>query len=171
VIYIREITEEDLEKINKYRNKKELIDLLGAPFRHISLAMDQNWFKTYQLNKEKNVRCAICLKETDEMVGVVYLTNIDWQARIGDYAIAIYEEEYRSKGIGKLATIEILNHGFADLNLNRIQLKVIESNEGAIRLYNKIGFKKEGLLRDTVFKGGKYHNQVLMSILKDDYAI
>jgi RimJ/RimL family protein N-acetyltransferase len=104
------------------------------------------------------------------MIGVVYLLDIDWQARSAVYAISIYEEKNKGKGIGKLATLKILEHAFNDLNLNRIQLEVLDYNEKAINFYNKIGFKKEGVIRESIYKNGEYHNQILMSILKKEFV-
>ena len=59
----------------------------------------------------------------------------------------------------------MLNHAFNDLNLNRIQLRVLENNESAINLYKAVGFKEEGLLREVVIKNNEYQNMFIMSIL------
>lgn len=55
------------------------------------------------------------------------------------------------------------------LGLNRIDLNVLKSNSAAIGLYEKCGFIVEGLLRKSVFKNGEYHDQLVMSLLCDEY--
>lgn len=56
----------------------------------------------------------------------------------------IGDSKNQGKGIGTFAVKEILNHGFNNLNLNRIQLNVLNYNHRAIKLYEKCGFKLEG---------------------------
>ena len=169
MIYLREISEKDIDVINNYRRDKKLVASLGAPFRYINIETDRNWFNSYQNNRSNNVRCAICLKNNDEFVGVIYLTNIDWISRTADFAISIGASRHRGKGIGREATLKILEHAFYDMNLNRVQLRVLDTNEPALKLYKSIGFKQEGLLREVVWKNNKYHNLFVMSILKKEF--
>ncbi|MBA9025651.1 GNAT family N-acetyltransferase [Peribacillus huizhouensis] len=169
MVYLREITEGDLKVINKHRSDKELITSLVTPFRYINNETDDKWFQSYQNNRNNNIRCVICTKESDEVVGVAYLLNIDWITKSAEFGIFIGELNYRGKGIGKKATIEMLQHGFNDMNLNRIQIRVLENNIPAINLYNKMGFKEEGLLREAIFKNNEYHNLIIMSILKQEF--
>ena len=75
------------------------------------------------------------------------------------------------KGYGTEATKLMLNHAFNNLNLNRIYLKVLEDNPRAIKIYDKCGFKKEGVLRSAVYKNGSYKNLIIMSILKEEFAL
>jgi len=168
MIYLREITERDLDAINKYRNNKDLTDLLGGVFRFVNIEADQKWLQSYQGSRDRNIRCAICLEDSDELIGVVYLLDIDWISRVAELGIFIGEEKYRGKGIGKEATTKMLKHGFLNMGLHKIYLKVLECNERAINLYKCIGFKEEGVLRQDVYKNGEYHNLKLMSMLKKE---
>lgn len=169
MVYLREITESDLEIINTFRNKRELVGSLVTPFRYINMETDDKWFKGYQNSRNNNIRCVICLEENDKIVGVIYLLNIDWISRSADFGIFVGEPNLRGKGIGKKATKEMLKHGFYDMNLNRIQLKVLENNRHALNLYSKIGFKEEGLLRKSIFKNNEFHNLIIMSILRHEF--
>lgn len=167
-IYLREVTERDLDAINKYRNNKGLTDLLGGVLRFVNIETDQKWLQSYQGSRANNVRCAICLEDSDELIGVVYLLDIDWVSRTAEFAIFIGDEKHRGKGIGKETTIKMLQHGFSSMNLNRIHLKVLDYNERAIKLYERLGFKEEGIMRQAVYKNGEYRNLKLMSILKKE---
>lgn len=170
MIYLREITSSDIPLISCYRSDHKLIDHLGTSFRYTNLETDENWFQSYLKNRSYNVRCAICLSESDEMIGVAYLLNIDWIARNAEFAISIWASKYRDKGIGKKASNLLLNHGFYDLNLHKIYLAVIEKNVRAIELYKKLGFNLEGIMREAVFKDNTYHNLVMMGILREEYT-
>jgi len=169
MIYLREISADDLQIINQWRNDKGLIDLLGSPFRYINHETDKQWFESYLANRNTNVRCAIVEKESNTIIGLVNLTNIDWSCRGAEFSIMIGNSNYYSKGLGKMATIEMLKHGFNNLNLHRIYLTVLTYNDIALKLYKSIGFVQEGIIRDAVFKQGKYQDAYMMSILEDEF--
>jgi RimJ/RimL family protein N-acetyltransferase len=63
----------------------------------------------------------------------------------------------------------LLRFGFLEMNLNCIYLDVFENNPRAISCYEKCGFKREGALRERVYKNGKYLNEFKMSILKREF--
>lgn len=165
---LREIDREDMMIINSWRSSKELIDHLGAPFRYINKEVDFKWFENYMQNRGTNIRCSI-LNEEEQVLGLVSLTNIDRMNQTAVFHIMIGDSTHRDKGIGSYATNEILRHAFYDMNLNRVELTVLESNNRAIALYEKLGFKKEGIKRDAVYKNGEFVNMIFMAILKSEY--
>lgn len=81
----------------------------------------------------------------------------------------IGEKEYRGKGVGTFAITSMVNHAFYNLNLRRIQLEVLDSNEVAKNLYKKIGFVEEGRKRKAVYKTGKYVDEIVMGLLREEY--
>ncbi|MDN3396824.1 MULTISPECIES: GNAT family protein [unclassified Pseudoalteromonas] len=165
-IFLRELSIADIEILNEWRNTKKTVDYLGANFRYVDMAIDKKWFENYQNNRANNVRLAICCQETNQLLGAVYLLNIDWLNRNTEFAIWLGDESIRGQGVGERATTLALEHAFLDLNLHRVYLTVLEKNLAAIGLYNKIGFKKEGTLVDAVYKNGKYINMTSMAIIK-----
>lgn len=165
-IYLRELSLTDIDTLNEWRNSRETIDCLGANFRYVDIAIDTKWFENYQQNRMNNVRLAVCSKETSQLLGAVYLLNIDWLNRNTEFAIWLGDESCRGQGIGERVTALALEHAFSDLNLHKVYLTVLETNKVAIGLYNKVGFKKEGVLVDAVYKNGKYTNMVSMAIIK-----
>lgn len=169
MIYLREITREDMPIINGYRKDYELVKELGAPFRYVNPDTDYSWYDNYLKNRSSNVRCAICLEKNGQVIGTVYLLDIHWIYRRASLGIMIGDKQHQGKGYGKKAMELILNHAFRDLNLNRIEIKVVESNTSAIGFYEKLGFEEEGRLREAVYRDGTYQDQILMSLLKTDY--
>ena len=164
-IYLRELSKADIREINKWRNDKKTIDFLGSPFRYVSEDVDQNWYEQYLQTRHNTVRLAICDLDNDVIIGASYLLNIDWLNRNAEFAIWIGNESYREKGVGEASTRAVLEHAFKDLNLHRVYLTVLEDNVKAISLYRKVGFIKEGIVREAIFKNGCYNNLVSMSIL------
>jgi RimJ/RimL family protein N-acetyltransferase len=74
-----------------------------------------------------------------------------------------------NKGFGTEATKLFVAYGFETLNLNRIELRVYEYNARAIRVYEKVGFKHEGSLREDHYRQGRYWNTHVMSILRSEW--
>jgi len=64
----------------------------------------------------------------------------------------------------------MLEYGFRELNLNRVDLSVLATNERAIGLYESLGFRHEGRLREAQFRSGQYVDVLLMAILAKEYA-
>jgi RimJ/RimL family protein N-acetyltransferase len=108
--------------------------------------------------------------ETEEVIGHISLGKIDRKnksARVGK--VLVGESKARSKGIGQQMIKEILKVAFDELHLHRVTLGVFDFNAPAIRCYEKVGFVKEGLLRDTNKIGDEYWSLWEMSILEDEW--
>ncbi|MDR5853373.1 GNAT family protein [Caballeronia sp. LZ062] len=167
-IFLREIQASDLPAITAWRADREVVDALVGNFRHVNEDVDRRWYDAYLASRANNVRLAICLRESGECVGVVYLLQIHWINRTGEFGIQIGDAAARGRGIGEAATRLMLRHAFADLNLRRVSLSVLADNTRAIRLYERVGFRHEGVQREAVFKGGRYVDLLMMATLADD---
>ena len=165
---LRELERKDIERINRWRNDRELISFLGAPFRFINRDVEENWYDNYMKNRNSTIRCAITLEDNDEIIGLVTLANIDYINRCAELHIMI-GNEYQNKGAGKYAVKNILDYAFKDINLNRVELSALESNERAIGLYRKMGFMVEGISRKAYYKDGKFVNKIEMAVLREEY--
>lgn len=109
-------------------------------------------------------------KETGNVIGHISLGKIDRKnksARIGK--VLVGEKNLRGQGIGSLMVKELLKIAFEELKLHRVSLGVFDFNESAIACYEKVGFKKEGLLRDCRKIGNDYWSLWEMSILEQEW--
>ena len=165
---LRELDKDDIKEINKWRNNPELIALLAAPFRYINHAIDDKWYENYLINRNNAIRCAIL--DGEKLLGVISLLVIDYINQSAELHIMIGDSQNYGKGAGTFAIKEMLNHAFFNLNLRRIELTVLDSNERAKHVYSKIGFIKEGTKRGAVYKKGVFHDLELYSILREEYT-
>jgi len=165
---LREITREDMRIVNCWRNKPQLISCLGAPFRFINLEVDNKWFDSYMSSRDNTVCCAIA-DEEEMIIGLISLTKIDPVHRSCTLHIMIGEEVNQNKGAGTYAVERMLQHAFNNLNLHRVELDVLATNTRAIKLYEKVGFIREGILRKACFKNGEYVDFLHYAILDDEY--
>lgn len=72
---------------------------------------------------------------------------------------------WRNKGIGSMLLAEALKWAKQTKIIKRIELKVFSTNAPAIHLYKRIGFIQEGVLRESVFRHGEFHDDLIMSLL------
>ncbi|RAN76871.1 GNAT family N-acetyltransferase [Bacillus sp. SRB_331] len=112
---------------------------------------------------------AICLKSTDEMIGELSILDIDEENQRAGFRISMLSIALTGKGYGTEAMKIVLSFVFEQLTLNRLQLEVFSHNSRGIRAYEKIGFVKEGTLRQSLFYNGKCSDEIIMAILKSDY--
>lgn len=104
------------------------------------------------------------------LIGEVVLNDHDPPNRSASFRIAIWDPAERSKGYGLEATRLIIDFGFRELDLNRIELEVYAFNPGARRTYEKAGFKLEGIKREALIWEDEKVDAELMSILRRDYS-
>jgi len=143
-------------------------DGVGAPRRFIGLDVDVKWYEDYLTRRGSEVRCAVCLAGSGQLVGMVSLTHIDYVHRNAEFHAIVGERESQNRGIGTAAARAMVRHGFFDLNLHRIYVTVLRDNISSIRMCEKAGFREEGTIREGAYKHGRYHDLVLMGVLKSE---
>ncbi|AKI97653.1 GNAT family N-acetyltransferase [Kosmotoga pacifica] len=104
------------------------------------------------------------------VVGHIELNNIDLRNKVARISrVLVGEPSMRGKGVGAQMIRKLLEIGFNQLGLHRIELLVFDFNKAAIRCYEKVGFVKEGLLREARKINDEYQNLYLMSILESEW--
>ena len=168
---LRELERKDIPIINQWRNDPELIMNLGAVFRFINPDVDSLWYDNYMKTRNNSVRCAIINDDSDEIIGLVSLMNIDHINQCAEFHIMIGSQENQNQGAGTFAVNAMLNHAFMNLNLHRVYLSCNVNNNRAQHVYEKIGFIREGLRRKARFKNGKFIDVIDYGILREDYFV
>lgn len=132
--------------------------------RHLAQASE-----TLGTNSELRIFKAVDV-ESNTSVGHIELAGIDREngsARV--VRVLVGPKEIRGRGIGTQMMQAVLRIGFGQLGLHRIDLFVFDFNHSAIACYERVGFRKEGLLRQTLRVGEQYWNVYLMSILEPEW--
>jgi RimJ/RimL family protein N-acetyltransferase len=167
-IHLRRIEEKDIDELYLYKNDETIMELLGGFSAGYSRSDIREWIEFHRKKKDE-LLWIIADCEKDRCLGHVGLYHIDYRIRSAEFAILLGDKNVWRKGIGEKATRYIVDYGFSMLNLNRISLTVLEENNTARKLYRKVGFKEEGILRHAQYKKGKYLNVVLMSLLREEF--
>lgn len=167
-IKLRALTKEDARITWKWRNDEDIKYFFsGHPF-YVNLEKEEEWFSRVLYSDIPTCILAIEEIQSKNLIGLVFLKDIHQINRSAEFAILIGEKNSRGKGYAKKSTKLMIDFAFNDLNLNRVFLKVQEDNDKAIKLYKKCEFQVEGILRQSIFKKGKYMNEIIMSIIKTE---
>jgi RimJ/RimL family protein N-acetyltransferase len=168
-IELRPIEKEHVAQFAAWYSQYELLRLLApGTVAPVNMVAEEAWFDS--LNREKNhFTFAIIVRESGKLIGNCTLMNHHGKNRSATLGIAIGDPATRGHGYGTEALQLILEFGFLEMNLNRVELQVLELNSRAKALYDRLGFKLEGTLRQTVFREGRYWDTYVMSLLRDEY--
>ncbi len=168
-VKLRELKIEDVEPAYRYMSDPEVLLNLspGIPYP-MTLERERHWFES-QIEMKDTYNFSIEDIETGLYIGGCGINKIDWKNSIATVGIYIGDKDFRGKGYGTEAMGLFIDFIFNQMNINRVQLFVFSFNERAIRSYKKIGFVEEGRLKQSIFRNGKYHDELIMSILREDY--
>lgn len=166
-IYIRILEESDLPLTVTWMNDPEISDIMG--YLPVKTAAEQlKWFQAMSSSNSSYV-FAVCDKSTNAQIGNVGLGNIDYINRHCMFNIFLAKSENRSKGNGTDATKLALDFAFNKLNMNKVYLRTSERFVEANRMYARLGFQKEGVMRQHYYTNGVYEDKIMYSILKSEY--
>lgn len=135
-VKLRKLKKSDIEMLRKWRNGNRNFFLNSAI---VSTEQQKNWFENY---KQKESDIVFILETLDGIpVGSVSLYHIDQDKKTAEYGRLMIDDQYKRKGYAEDATKALIDFAFLQIDLNKIILKVIKTNNRAINLYNKLGFK------------------------------
>lgn len=167
-LYYRKVERSDLSKRVEWINDEEINKHLTFDFP-VSLGMTEAWFSKVVLDSTK-LNFTFFSHSTGEFVPIGFggLINIDIKNRKAELFVTIGEKKFHGKGFGKEIVNFITSFGFNEIGLNKVYLVTLETNQPAVELYKKCGYKLEGTLRHHLFHRGMFRNALYMSILKSE---
>ncbi|RAR42090.1 GNAT family N-acetyltransferase [Paenibacillus sp. MDMC362] len=166
-IYLRPFGEEDIAGYYPMLFNPEMRRLTGT-----KQAFTLEGVRRYIAEKSDNhdtILLLIALSDSDQIIGDIALQDIDYVNRNANIRIALDKGEHLGKGYGPEAIRLLLEYAYGILNLHRIELQVFDYNERAIKAYEKVGFKREGVQRDALYYQHRYHDSIIMSMLEEEY--
>lgn len=167
-IILRAVEENDLELLKEMINDPEIENMTGGYSYPVSTYQQKKWFEGLS-NKNGELRLIIDT-EKHGGIGIVMLSDIDWKNRTAQFHSKITSsEDLRGKGYGTKATYTLVKYSFEQLNLNCIYSHIIDYNIASQRVKEKCGFKKDGILRNRVYKNNEYHDVIVWSLLKEEF--
>ncbi|MFC4060462.1 GNAT family N-acetyltransferase [Planomonospora corallina] len=119
-------------------------------------------------NSYDNMLLAIETLGEGRLIGVTRLGDTEPETGRAELDIYIGEKDCWGKGYGTEATRLICRYGFDRMRLHSIALWVVAENAAAIRVYEKVGFVRDGRHRHSFRRDGRWYDQILMSMLEGE---
>lgn len=170
-IILRSLKKADADSLCLAANDRQVFrHISGVPYPYtLKDAEEYILYVQKRLNEQSSYELGITLKGEKEVIGMIGLKNADrddkFSAEIGFWL----GKKYWRQRIGSEAIRLMLDFAFNDINLHKVSAEVMESNEISLRLLEKIGFKKEGLLRESEKRAGKWMNVYYLGLLKKEF--
>lgn len=156
---------EHLERTRQWANDPELNAwiLRSLPVRRED---QERWYARLGQDSGRIV-LAVTDLESGEHVGNTGFYHLDFLHRRGEFWVLLGQKQ--GQGLGGEITDSMLAYGFQTLNLRRIFLHVRADHERAVKMYEKRGLRREGLLRSHYYIQGTYKDVLIMAILRSEY--
>lgn len=168
-LILRELTEFDAKVIFSILSNTQVTRFYGKEtFKKIEEANEFiNYFKQ-KFYEKRGFRWGVEIKDSRRLVGTVGLDAWVPKQRRAEIGYEIHPE-FWNKGFATEAVSKIISFGFDSLELIRIGAIVFLENEPSNKLLQKVGFQKEGILRDYIYQDGVSNDTYVYSIIKKDY--
>jgi pseudaminic acid synthase len=157
--------EEHTDLILRWRHDPVVAHELFSP-RPPTRAGHLAWLKT--LGEARREYVIVSLPD-ETPVGTIGLSQIDRHHLTAEYGVLLGQATYRGRGLARAASEAILRIAFEELGLHRLTLRVFADNAAALRLYERIGFCREGVLREHALGEAAYRDVVVMGILESEW--
>jgi ribosomal-protein-alanine N-acetyltransferase len=168
-LILRDMTSNDVDFILEHFSQNE-INRYSSSDNIVSLEEAQEYYEKYfAATHSTRFRVGIELKETRELIGTIGLHKLskkDLCAELG-YDLS---QKYWGQGLMNEALKPIIRFGFGVMKLNRIEATTNAENERSIKLLEKNGFIREGVMRKKYHYKGKFQDDVMYSLLKDEWG-
>ena len=169
-VFLTPLKNSDTDALYEWQNSAKIRDLtMGFRFP-VQTSTVENWIKKVEDQNSKSL-VVYGIRVKTVLIGLVSLHHIDQYQRKSLLGIYIGNNEQQRKGVGFIATTLILDFAFNGLDFRKVGLEVVERNQNAISLYEKVGFVKEGTKREEYFVDGKYLDTHVYGILKNDFKM
>lgn len=165
------LTSDDLPEVAGWYSDSEFARMYDArPAAPRTVASLHSWLDGYASTSDGFV-FAIRPHASDLLLGFSEIESVLWPHRTAWLTLAIGAASQRGQGYGREALGLVLRFAFHELNLHRLQLSVFSYNQAAIRLYERLGFVREGAYREYIERDGQRYDMYLYGLLRREWEL
>ncbi len=168
-LMLRKLERFDSDDMFEYASLPEVTEfLLWKPHPDLNYTKKYLSFVNSQYKNCQFYDWAVCLKDSGKMIGTCGFTKIDARNMCGEIGYVI-NPAYRGNGYAAEAAKKVLEFGFEDLALQRIEARYMVKNTASKCVMDKLKMQFEGIHRNAVQLNGEFVSVGICSILKDEY--
>lgn len=161
-LLIRSMIEDDLPMVLTWRNHPEVRRYMFTK-HEISLAEHTQWFMRAV---QDNTRRLLIVQEQGSPIGYVQFSNVE-PGGVADWGF--YARPEAAKGTGSKLGESALDHAFGQLKLHKVCGQTIDTNQASIRFHERLGFRREGVLRDQKRLNEQYQTLICFGLLAHEW--
>jgi RimJ/RimL family protein N-acetyltransferase len=168
-VRLRAYSRVDIPLRLSYINDTEIASPLtdDIPFP-ITQHEEEKWFESISSGSDR-YKFAIETIDNNVFIGGCSINDVDWKNSVASVGIFIGNRDYWGNGYGHDAMNVLISFIFNQMNINKIRLICYSFNKRAIKSFEKCGFVIEGILRNEIFRDGRYYDKIAMGILRTEF--
>lgn len=166
-VLLRALEREDLEYLREMANDPDMEKMVIGWSFPISKYEQEKWYEK-TVGDKTNLKLAI-QDDKGVLIGMATLGPIDWKNRKAEHGIKLGRNTPKGQGYATDAVMTVMKYAFEELQLNRLEGSMFEYNIASQKLYTKCGWSVEGKARQSIYKNNKYHDEIIVSVLREDY--
>ena len=166
-VQLRRPEPEDIEAMYRYRNDPRIVSTLGLSSRGCARADIAEWIESHRKNRDDLVWAITDLN--DRCIGHCGLYKINSRNGVAVAGICIGDVGFWGKGVGTTVIDHVVTYAFQQMNLRKIRAEVLATNISARKLFDKLGFKTEAILREYKYRNGQYLDFHVFGVLRNEW--
>lgn len=159
---VRPLVIEDLPLVLSWRNHSNVRQYMITQ-HEITLEEHQKWFARCS---QDSTRSLLMVEEMGIPIGYVQFSGVS-AGGVADWGF--YANPDAPKGTGRKIGKTALNHAFNELQLHKVCGQALAFNNGSISFHQRLGFAKEGILRDQHQLHGIYHDLICFGLIRHEW--
>ena len=169
-IYLRALEPTDLELLYQLENDEVVWEVsnTNAPYsKYVLKQYLENALR--DIYEVKQLRLVICTAEENQAIGFVDLFDFDPKHGRAGIGVVVFSEKHRQKGVATQAVQLLINYAFTHLGVHQLFANITEDNTASIDLFEKLGFKKQGVKLDWIRAASDFKNELFYQYLHEQH--
>ena len=168
-VSLHAVEREDLEQLRIWRNNPDF-RMNFREYRELNMRQQEIWFEEKVVRDDTTLMFSIKENRSNKLIGCCGFVYINWVHRHADFSLYVgLDNKYIDDiGYAEDSCSILLDYGFNQLNLNKIWTEIYEFDALKKKLYDKMGFKQDGLLRENYWYNGRWWNSIILSKLSSE---
>ncbi|MDI1444044.1 GNAT family N-acetyltransferase [Polyangium sp. 6x1] len=168
-LVLRELVPADAEAIFRIQSNPEVVRYFGRA-AHATLAETEKLLGTvFDAQRDVTaIRWVLSLKDTGELAGTCGFWRWNKPHRCSEIGYEL-APEYWGRGLMVEALRPILRYGFTEMELHRVEATIDPENQASRRVLEKLGFKRDALMRENWFHDGKFTDSAIYGLLEQEF--
>lgn len=158
----------DLVQNYQWANDRELIELAGMTPKPKTGPELERWYESVLGAADLQI---FSIKLADHTyVGNIELRTIDQRSGKAEVGVIVGSRDHWGRGLGRQAIEAVAAYAFRELRLHRLYARVLSLNPRALKVFERCGFRAEGIEREAHFSGGRYADIHILGLLASEWG-